>query len=109
MSEETYPTPINGWTCFHCGEHFVPTFAGWQAARNHFGDSVRGDAFCQYTAKQVRALEDLLKRYQNEDTDLHREIARLESSHATALRREEEAGYAKGLRNAGYHELKGIP
>lgn len=106
---EFNPIPEHGWTCFHCGEHFSTDFAGCQAARIHFGDNVRGDALCQYSAKQVRGLEDLLKRYQNEDTALHREIARLQSDHAIALRREEESGYAKGLRDAGYHELKGIP
>jgi hypothetical protein len=35
-----------------------------------------------------------------EDTELHREIYRLKADHATALRREEEKGYARGLRDA---------
>lgn len=97
QARETYPTPPEGWTCFHCGEHFGPSFRGWQEARNHFGDNVRGDAFCQYTAKQVRVLEDLLRSYQEEDTPRDRVIHRLQSEHAVALRREEEKGYARGL------------
>jgi len=44
------------------------------------------------------------RRYREEDTDLHRELRRMESDHATALRREEEKGYARGLRDAGYVE-----
>lgn len=98
----TYPTPPEGWTCFHCGMHFGPSFKGWQEAQNHFGSNVRGDAFCQYTAKQVRAMEDLLRSYQEEDTPRDRYLARLQSEHAVALRREEEKGYARGLHDAGY-------
>lgn len=83
--------------------HFGPTFKGWQEARNHFGDNVRGDAFCQYTSTQVRAMEHLLRSYQEEDTPRDRHLAQIQSEHATALRREEEKGYQRGLKN--YHEL----
>lgn len=96
----TYPTPPEGWTCFHCGMHFGPTFQGWQEAFHHFGENVRGDAYCQMTARQVRGMEDMLRQYREEDTALHRHIARIESEHAIALRREEEKGYARGLRDA---------
>lgn len=34
---ETYLAPAYGWTCFHCGEHFLPTGDGIAAARVHFG------------------------------------------------------------------------
>lgn len=99
---DTYPTPEHGWTCFHCGMHFGGNFKGWQEALHHFGENVRGDAWCQYTARQVRAMEALLRNYQQEDTPRDRHLAKLEAEHAVALRREEEKGYARGLRDAGY-------
>jgi hypothetical protein len=97
---ESYPTPAEGWTCFHCGMHFSGDFKGWQEAFKHFGSNVQGDAWCQYTAIQVRAMEDLLRRYQEEDTPRDRYLAKIQAEHATALRREEEKGYARGLRDA---------
>ena len=97
---ETYPTPEHGWVCFHCGEHFPGTMAGYQDARRHFGVSIYDEPKCQISARKLRLMENDLRRYREEDTDLHREIARLRSDHATALRREEEKGYAKGLHDA---------
>lgn len=106
---DTYPTPEHGWTCFHCGEHFAPTFAGHQAARHHFGDGPTEDPSCRINARQFRALQDLTRRYQSEDTELHREIHRLQADHATALRREEEKGYSRGLEDAKkYPETLGL-
>jgi len=99
-SEEQNPGFVHGWVCFHCWEHFPPTFAGQQAARHHFGDGPTEDAACRINARQFRPMQDLTRRYQSEDTDLHREIARLQADHAVALRREEEKGYARGLEDA---------
>lgn len=99
---DTYPTPAQGWTCFHCGETFPGTLAGQHDARRHFGASIHDEPKCQISARRLREMEGQLRRCQEEDTDLHREIARLRSEHATALRREEEKGYARGLRDAGY-------
>ena len=45
-------------------------------------------------------MEDQLRRYRDEDTDLHREIFALKAAHEVALRRAEEAGYAAGLRDS---------
>lgn len=95
--DETYPTPAEGWTCFHCGMHFGGNFKGWQEAFHHFGSDVQGDAWCQYTARQVRGLEDLLRSYQQEDTPRDRHLASIQAEHVTALRREEERGYARGM------------
>lgn len=102
---ETYMPPAHGWTCFHCGE----TFHGQQAARLHFGASVHDEPKCQISAHRLRAMEAELRRYRDEDTDLHREIARLQADHAIALRREEEKGYARGLEDAKkYPETLGL-
>lgn len=103
---ETYPTPAHGWTCFHCGENFPGTLAGQKAAQLHFGTWISDEPKCQISAHRVRTMEAALRRYREEDTDLHREIARLQSEHAIALRREEEKGYARGLRDAaGDHDF----
>jgi hypothetical protein len=98
--KDTYPTPAHGWTCFHCGENFPGTMAGQHEARMHFGPSVHSEPKCQISAYRVRQMEDQLRRYREEDTDLHRELRRMESDHLIALRREEEKGYARGLRDA---------
>ena len=39
------------------------------------------------------------KRHQEEDTDLHRAIHRLQSEQAEKIRQSEEAGYNKGLQD----------
>lgn len=106
---ETYPTPEHGWVCFHCGEHFPGNLGGQKAARLHFGASIYDEPKCQISAHRLRYMEVELRRYREEDTDLHREIARLKCEHATALRREEEKGYERGLRDAQkYPETIGL-
>lgn len=93
---DTYPSPAHGWTCFHCGE----TFMHQNAARLHFGASIYDDPKCQISAHRLRAMETELRRYREEDTELHRQIARMESDHQQARRSAEETGYARGLRDA---------
>jgi hypothetical protein len=95
-ARDTYPAPPHGWTCFHCGE----TFMHPNAARLHFGASITDEPKCQISAHRLRAMEDELRRYRDEDTDLHRQLRSMETDHAVALRREEEKGYARGLRDA---------
>lgn len=94
-----YPTPDAGWTCFHCGENFPGNLAGHKMAQLHFGTSIYDEPKCQISAHRLRDMEAQLRRYRDEDTDLHREISRLQSDHALALRREEELGYARGLKD----------
>ncbi|WP_432263312.1 hypothetical protein [Cupriavidus sp. TMH.W2] len=84
------------WRCFHCDE----TFTDRAAAAEHFGTSLMQEPGCQIDLAKFREMEELVRRSSAEDTDLHREIARLRCEHATALRREEENGYARGLRDA---------
>jgi hypothetical protein len=102
---DTYALKWPGWICFHCGEHFRRDQV--QQAREHFGATPDYTPGCleKLTAGerglvgQVRALEAELARYREEDTDLHREIRSLETDHALALRREEEKGYARAVRD----------
>jgi len=89
-------TQAGEWRCFHCDE----VFTDHAAAMAHFGPSLHSDPACTVDAVKLRDLEQQLERYREEDTDLHREIHRLRSKHLTELRKEEEKGYARGLRDA---------
>lgn len=115
------PTPEHGWTCFHCGEHFNPDFVGQRDARRHFGETPSEEPACLLKLNRAdknllhalrechKAYDDLQHEVTTEDTALHREIARLRSEHATALIREEEKGYARGLVDAReYPETLGL-
>ena len=93
------------WTCFHCGE----VCADADAARLHFGSSEHQQPGCQIDLAEYRRMEEVNRRHCEEDTELHRAMSRMECEHQQALRREEEAGYAKGLHDArrefGHREL----
>ncbi len=81
------------WRCFHCDE----AFADAESAALHFGKSVIQSPACLIDIAEYRAMEQRMRRYTEEDTDLHREIHALQAQHQTALMREEEKGYARGL------------
>jgi hypothetical protein len=55
---------------------------------------------CAIDIAEYRRMEGVHRRHCDDDTDLHRQIARMESDHQRALMRAEEDGYAKGLRDA---------
>jgi hypothetical protein len=55
---------------------------------------------CTIDIAEYRRMEAMHRRHCDDDTDLHRQIARMESDHQQALMRAEEDGYAKGLRDA---------
>lgn len=104
------------WRCFHRDEVFTTE----ESARDHFGYTQFADPGCIIDKVAVeeggkpergrgllmalRKAEAELARYREEDTDLHRAIHRLQGEHATALRREEERGYDRGLRDARHVE-----
>ena len=83
---DVYPTGQKIWRCYHCDEVFTD----------------RTSAACQISEQEIRKMEDELRHYRNEDTQLHREIARLHGEHQIALRRAEESGYAKGWTDRGH-------
>lgn len=85
------------WRCFHCHEIFTDA----RDAAIHFGPSMYGSAACQIDAEKFREMESYVARYRDEDSDLHREIHRLRAEHYVALRREEEKGYARAVRDCG--------
>lgn len=90
------------WRCFHCDE----VFTSYKLAREHFGADEGKDAACQLKSHEghiltaLRKVEDQLDRYRDEDSDLMRAMYALEADHQDALRRAEEQGYEKGLRDA---------
>jgi len=102
MDQDTYSMPMHGWTCFFCGE----TFTTPGAAADHFGGELLSDVACRIKAGEERGLlmalrraETELARYRAEDSDSDRAIDALRADHATALRRAEEQGYERGLRD----------
>ncbi len=102
---EYYEPPAHGWTCFHCGETFIHTIA----ARCHFGlgpDYVPG-CVDRLTPEEYKRRAALI-RLDIAEADIRQAAARAEEAprlmamqtdHAAALRREEETGYARGLRD----------
>ena len=93
----------HGWTCFFCGE----TFTTPGSAQDHFGAAQFGNAACQIKAGEERGLVMALRRaeaelasYRSEDSEKDRAMHRMQSDHHEALRRAEEEGYARGLRDA---------
>lgn len=99
-----YETPAHGWTCFHCGE----TFKTARSAREHFGASPDAEPSCMLKVqaggergllRRLRAAEAELARYRAEDSNKDRAMAAMASDHGEALRREEEKGYERGVRD----------
>lgn len=88
----------NTWRCFHCDEVFTDR----KCAALHFGTGWPVDTIplCKIDAEKVREMEKELAKYRAEDTELHRQIARLETQHAFELRTAEEKGYERGLKDS---------
>lgn len=91
------------WRCFHCDE----VFTLYAAARHHFGREEGAQPVCLIKAAgewalvdALRKAEDQLARYRAEDSDVLRAMHGMVSDHQVALRREEEKGYARGLKDA---------
>ncbi|HEX9392169.1 MAG TPA: hypothetical protein VF928_12725 [Usitatibacteraceae bacterium] len=100
---ETYKQLVKrGWTCFFCGE----TFRQPETAREHFGATQFATAACRIKAGEehglvvaLRKAEAELERYHDEDSDADRAMSKLRSDHTLELRRQEELGYARGLKD----------
>lgn len=89
-------TPSDTWRCYHCGEVLTTN----EGAAEHFGTHERHNAACTIDITEYRAMEQRMERYNEEDSDLHRTMYGMQNQHQVALRRAEEEGYAKGLRDA---------
>ncbi len=92
------------WRCFHCGDTFTKAQSRW--AREHFGANEGEQPVCLMRVPgegslltALRRAQDELSRYREEDTDLMRSIWAMSADHAAAIKRAEEDGYAKALRD----------
>jgi hypothetical protein len=100
------------WRCFHCDETFTKAQERW--AREHFGGDQHELPVCQmrlpgehHLLTVLRKAQDELIAYRTEDTDLWRAVYAQADDHAQALRREEEKGYERGVRDARAKEDPG--
>lgn len=96
----------SGWRCFHCGDLFVVEID----ARNHFGATQDAEPACKIKMAgefalltALRNAEELLASRQSDDTDTIRAMHSMQADHATALRREEERGFARGVADVKAH------
>lgn len=99
------------WRCFHCGDTFTKAQVRW--AREHFGRDEHETPVCLIRTAGESALltalrnaQDELASHRAEDTDLMLALWAMSADHQTALRREEERGYAKGLADGRNPMLK---
>jgi hypothetical protein len=85
--------PEKHWRCFHCDEVF------WTAelAQIHFGVNEMCEPMCAINHRKYREMELAVERAAAEDTETDRAMHRMAADHRTALIREEEKGYAKGV------------
>lgn len=101
-----YSIPPHGWTCFHCGD----TFTTPGAARDHFGFDPSADPACRIKIGEERGLVMELRRVEAkyvkllEDSwegggTIAQEFYGLGAKHQIEMRKAEEEGYRKGLRD----------
>lgn len=101
------------WRCFHCGDTFTKAQERW--AREHFGADISATPVCLMRVpgessllSALRNAQDELDRRRSEDSDLMRALYAMQADHATALLREEERGYERGLRDAQSEATGGV-
>jgi hypothetical protein len=111
VHSDSLPPPIIKWRCFHCGEEFTEMQERW--AREHFGTDCSKTPVCLLRVEgeggliaALREAEDELdkRRCRDDDTRLLRALASMQSDRTSALRRSEEEGYARGLRDYAAYE-----
>jgi hypothetical protein len=85
----------NTWRCFHCDDVFTDI----SAAEEHFGSFCDCIPACKIGVEQYRKMEKELENWRAGNDGATKEFYSLGSKHATELRREEERGYERGLRD----------
>lgn len=88
--------PVKTWRCFHCDEVFTDR----DKAQEHFGRLEDSAPACSIDIAEYRRMEEVNRRHIEEDTELHRELCRKDTELNIAVRRAEEEGYAKALKDA---------
>ncbi len=88
------------WRCFHCDAVLTTR----QEAAEHFGDYESCDPICKVDAVKFREMEREVRRTRwelvEETADCHREVYALLAKHRDELDRQEELGFARGVRDA---------
>lgn len=92
------------WRCFHCDATFTVHQERW--AREHFGANEGETPVCKmripgeaHLITALRKAQAELASYRSEDTDLMRAIESMEADYREKMIREEEKGYARGLKD----------
>lgn len=90
------------WLCFHCEEVFTDR----EQARLHFGADSTTDPICKlrmpgeyHLINVLRDQEQQLERYRAEDSEILRAMYSMQAEHGAALRREEEKGFERGVKD----------
>lgn len=88
------------WRCFHCDAVYTNEFE----AGIHFGADQAGTCACvmpheQHLVEKIRDLERQLDSYRDDRDSIMLSITTLEGQQQDALRREEEKGYERGVRD----------
>lgn len=91
------------WRCFHCDA----VFRNVSEAAIHFGADEAATCACvlpheQHLVEHIRDLEGRLDEYREDRDGILKSIMTMEATHRSALQREEEKGYERGLYDAGY-------
>lgn len=96
------------WRCFFCDAVFTRE----QDAAEHFGELRTALPACQLKGSDlgllgiIREQESDLARFRAEDSDLVRVMQQMQSEHAENVRRAEEDGYGKAVRDMQALALK---
>lgn len=72
-TDGTYPMPVNGWQCFHCGEWFKTP----GAARDHFGESPTSIVGCIIKGVEEKGLLMALRKAENKLSAVQARLAAL--------------------------------
>jgi hypothetical protein len=89
------------WRCFHCGDVFTRAVD----AAEHFGGTQGALAGCEIKGHEhgllgmIRDQEHQLARWREEIDPLTLAMGGMRAEHAVALRRAEEIGYDRGVRD----------
>lgn len=91
------PLPDVHWRCFYCGD----VFSTAETAEVHFGSFEGTRPICAVGAEHYREMEAQLRSYQAEIDPASKTFYALGAKHAGEVRRAEEEGYNKGVRDGG--------
>lgn len=102
---------IVAWTCFHCGAKFTGAQRKWAA--EHFGSDEGQTPVCLMRVPgengliaALRKAQDELAEWRSENAPLMLAIESQAADHVAALLREEEKGYARGLKDYSKVEIE---